>query len=156
MNITDSVQSKASWWKFIQHERASAKILPLGRSGSGFCQHSLDKQLNCIRFLPLYEENKLYPSLLLLQGRVSSFHRAISKQGNLLEDGNSGELPLHLQYADLNLLKRSSSGARVPSSAALAPGSLLCPTFWLLAWKSLSRTHRVQEHLGLFSNLPPA
>lgn len=86
---------------------------------------------------------------------VSSFHRAMSKQRNLLEDENSGELPLHVQSADKNLLKFSSSGARVPLSAALASVSLLCPIFWLLAWASLSRVLRVQEHLGLFSNLPP-
>lgn len=30
MNITDQVQSKASWQKFIQHKHASAKILPSG------------------------------------------------------------------------------------------------------------------------------
>lgn len=86
---------------------------------------------------------------------VSSFHRAISKQGNLLEDRSSGELPFYFQYADKNLLKCSSSGARVPLSAALAPGSLLCPIFWLMAWASLSRVLSMQDHLGLFSNLPP-
>lgn len=30
MNITDQVQSKASWWEFIQHKHASTKILPGG------------------------------------------------------------------------------------------------------------------------------
>lgn len=93
MNITDQAQSKDAWKKFNQppQERDSAELLPdgrwegdaRGRGRDSICQHSPDKQLSCARFLPLYRENKLHPFLMLLQGRVSPFHKAISKQESL-------------------------------------------------------------------------
>lgn len=57
---------------------------------------------------------------------------------------------------DKSLLKLSSTGARVPLPTALAPRSSLCLTPRTLALAGLSRVLRVPEHLGPFSNLPPA
>lgn len=93
MNIMDQVQSKDIWRKFSQipQEHDSTKIPPgggweedaLGRSGGGICKHSPDKLLNCARFLPCYPESKLQSSLMLLQGKASPLHKAVSKQGSI-------------------------------------------------------------------------
>lgn len=52
----------------------------------GAYQHLPSKQLDCARFLLLYQEKEPHPSSVLIPDRDAPFHRAMSKQGNLCQE----------------------------------------------------------------------